>query len=189
MSKSHIIILNLKALYNILLEHKQMLQFDIIACKNEKELVEQKYQDNPVVIVDKKTSIKNLASKNIIVLGELPIRFVDLIDKINSNFLRQKYSSQSNLSIKKYKLDLNSRIMSYQEKNLRLTEREIEIILFLHNKDKAQKIDILQKEVWGYSDNLETHTVETHVYRLRKKVNEIFGDEDFLISSKDGYKI
>tara|TARA_B100000900_G_C20296647_1_gene600448 strand:+ start:105 stop:674 length:570 start_codon:yes stop_codon:yes gene_type:complete len=189
MSKSQIIILNLKALYNILLEHKQTLQFDIIACKNENELFEKKNQDNTVVIVDKKTSLKNFASKNIIILSELPIRFVDLIDKINTNFLRQKYSSQSNLIVKKYKLDLNSRIMSYQEKSLRLTEREIEIILFLNNKDKAQKIDILQKEVWGYSNDLETHTVETHVYRLRKKVNEIFGDEDFLLSSKDGYKI
>ncbi len=189
MSKSQIIILNLKALYNILLEHKQILQFDIIACINEKELVEKKDQVNRVVIADKSTSMKNSDSKNIIILSELPIRFEDLIDKINTNFLRQKYRSQSNLSIKKYKLDLNSRTMSYQEKSLRLTEREIEIILFLNNKGNAQKIDVLQKEVWGYSDNLETHTVETHVYRLRKKIHEIFGDEDFLISSKDGYKI
>ena len=56
-----------------------------------------------------------------------------------------------------------------KKKDLRLTEREIEIILFLNSKDKPQSIDVLQKEVWGYSENLETHTVETHVYRLRKK--------------------
>ena len=57
------------------------------------------------------------------------------------------------------------------------------------SKDKPQSIDVLQKEVWGYSENLETHTVETHVYRLRKKINETFDDSDFLVSSKDGYKI
>ena len=116
MFKSQIIILNFKALYNILLEHQQSLQFDIIACKNENELIEKQDQNNPVVIVDKKTSLKNFVSKNIIILSELPIRFADLIDKINTNLLKQKYSSQSNLSIKKYKLDLNSRIMSYQKK-------------------------------------------------------------------------
>ena len=79
--------------------------------------------------------------------------------------------------------------MSLQKKDLKLTEREIEIILFLNSKDKPQSIDVLQKEVWGYSENLETHTVETHVYRLRKKINETFDDSNFLVSSKDGYKI
>ena len=87
------------------------------------------------------------------------------------------------------KLDVNSRTISYDGKELKLTEREIEIILFLNNKKKPQKINILQSEVWGYSENLETHTVETHVYRLRKKINEKFNDENFLVSSKDGYKI
>ena len=84
---------------------------------------------------------------------------------------------------------MNSRIISNNEKDLKLTEREIEIILFLNNQDKPQKIETLQKEVWGYSANLETHTVETHIYRLRKKINEKFNDENFLVSLKDGYKI
>ena len=103
--------------------------------------------------------------------------------------LKQKYSFQSQFIIKKYNLDLNSRVLSYENKNLKLTEREVEIILFLNGKDKPQSIDILQKEVWGYSENLETHTVETHVYRLRKKISEKFNDKDFLISLKEGYKI
>ena len=84
---------------------------------------------------------------------------------------------------------MNSRVISYEKKSLKLTEKEVEIILFLHSKNNPQKIDILQKEVWGYSENLETHTVETHVYRLRKKINEVFNDENFLISTKDGYNI
>ena len=114
---------------------------------------------------------------------------MDLIEKININLLKLKYSYQSNFQIKEYKLDLNSRVISFDKKDLRLTEREIEIILFLNSKDKPQSIDVLQKEVWGYSENLETHTVETHVYRLRKKINETFDDSNFLVSSKDGYKI
>ena len=127
--------------------------------------------------------------KNIITLDEIPIKIIYLIDKINTFLLKQKYSLQSNFNIKKYKLDLNSRIISNNEKDLKLTEREIEIILFLNNQDKPQKIETLQKEVWGYSANLETHTVETHIYRLRKKINEKFNDENFLVSLKDGYKI
>ena len=79
--------------------------------------------------------------------------------------------------------------MSFQKKDLKLTEREIEIILFLNKKQNPQNIDVLQKEVWGYSENLETHTVETHVYRLRKKIKDTFKDNNFLVSSKDGYKI
>ena len=114
---------------------------------------------------------------------------MDLIEKININLLKLKYSYQSNFQIKEYKLDLNSRVISFEKKDLRLTEREIEIILFLNSKDKPQTIDVLQREVWGYSENLETHTVETHVYRLRKKINETFDDSNFLVSSKDGYKI
>ena len=134
-------------------------------------------------------SLLTLTYKNIIILSELPIKILDLIEKININLLKLKYSYQSNFQIKEYKLDLNSRIISFEKKDLRLTEREIEIILFLNSKDKPQSIDVLQKEVWGYSVNLETHTVETHVYRLRKKINETFDDSNFLVSSKDGYKI
>ena len=114
---------------------------------------------------------------------------MDLIEKININLLKLKYSYQSNFQIKEYKLDLNSRVISFEKKDLRLTEREIEIILFLNSKDKPQTIDVLQREVWGYSENLETHTVETHVYRLRKKINATFDDSNFLVSSKEGYKI
>ncbi len=75
------------------------------------------------------------------------------------------------------------------KKKLKLTEREIEIILYLKNSKESQPIDKLQKEVWGHNNELETHTVETHIYRLRKKISETFENNDFILSTKDGYKL
>ncbi len=189
MSKSQVTILNFKILYNILFELNDVIKFEVLFSDNEEDFIKKNKESSSIIVTNKKVSNKNINPKNIIVLNDLPIKFIDVIDKINTKILKQKYNFQSNLNIKKYKLDLNSRVMSYENKNLKLTEREIEIILFLSNQDKPQKIDILQKEVWGYSENLETHTVETHVYRLRKKINEKFNDENFLLSLKDGYKI
>ncbi len=188
MSQSKVIILNLKGLYNILLELREFLKFELQYQESEKDLIAENKENIHLIISNNKIS-NNTDNKNSIILTELPIKILDLIEKININLLKQKYSSQSNFEIKQYKLDLNSRIMSFQKKDLKLTEREIEIILFLNEKQNPQNIDVLQKEVWGYSENLETHTVETHVYRLRKKINETFDDSNFLVSSKDGYKI
>ena len=86
-------------------------------------------------------------------------------------------------------MDLNSRIISKDKNKLKLTEREMEIIIFLNESKIAQKIIDLQNKVWGYSSELETHTVETHVYRLRKKISDSFNDEQFLISTDEGYLI
>ena len=189
MSKSQVSILNLKALYNVLFEIRENFKFEILNFESETDLIKSNKANNLVVIVTDKFLNDSIDPKNIIILDDMPIKIIYLIDKINTFLLKQKYSLQSNFNIKKYKLDLNSRMISNNEKNLKLTEREIEIILFLNNKDKPQKIETLQKEVWGYSANLETHTVETHIYRLRKKINEKFNDENFLVSLKDGYKI
>ena len=84
---------------------------------------------------------------------------------------------------------MNSRKIFYEEKFLKLTEKEIEIILFLKNHTDPKNIQSLQKDVWGYISDLETHTVETHIYRLRKKIKENFNDENFIISTKEGYHL
>ena len=88
-----------------------------------------------------------------------------------------------------YRLNINSRKISKNKKIIDLTEREMNLILFLKKSSLPVKIDKLQKEVWGYSSELETHTVETHIYRLRKKIKEEFADENFIISEKKGYSI
>ena len=101
----------------------------------------------------------------------------------------QQYNFQSNINIKEYMLNLNSRNLLFKNNKLKLTEREIEIILFLKKQKKSININTLQKEVWGYSEDSETHTVETHVYRLRKKLKKAFNDNNFIKSDKEGYFI
>ena len=86
-------------------------------------------------------------------------------------------------------MNLNSREIAKDQLKLNLTERETKMILFLSNSKSPVNIDQLEKEVWNYESELDTHTVETHIYRLRKKIKDIFNDDNFIVSSKDGYKI
>ena len=193
MSKSVVNIIDFPVLYNILFEIKDFLNFEVVNCENENvflEKIEKKNLIKNYTIVTKTfLNNKNINQKSIIYLDNTPINFISLIDKINTNLLKQRFSFQSNVNIKNYTLNLNSRVISRNENELKLTEREIEIILFLNDKKKPQNINILQKEVWSYVTDLETHTVETHIYRLRKKISDRFEDSDFILSSKEGYLI
>ena len=112
-----------------------------------------------------------------------------LIEKINIQLIKNKYNFQSNLKVKNYFIDLNSRTISNNNNALKLTEREIDIIFFLNENKDPQKINDLQNKVWRYSSDLETHTVETHKYRLRKKMYDYFKDKKFIITTDKGYFI
>jgi len=112
-----------------------------------------------------------------------------LIERLNIEFLKKNFHNQSELKIKKYNLDLNSRELIYKDKKIKLTEKESNIILYISNSTKPVSIEDLQLNVWGYHSDLETHTVETHVYRLRKKISTTFDDNYFINSKKNGYQI
>tara|TARA_B100000676_G_scaffold281157_1_gene305961 strand:+ start:323 stop:901 length:579 start_codon:yes stop_codon:yes gene_type:complete len=192
MSKSAVYILNFKVLYNIILEIKNFFNFDLLDFENEKELLnEQKKRGDRSFIVLTKENLDNtlIDKKQIIKIENYPFNFFSLVEKINSNLLMQQYDFQSNINIKEYTLDLNSRVVSSKNNKLKLTEREIEIILFLKKQKNPININVLQKEVWGYAEDSETHTVETHVYRLRKKIKKAFDDQNFIQSDKKGYFI
>ena len=118
-----------------------------------------------------------------------PFNVYDLVEKINTELIKQKYNDQSFIKILNYSLDINSRIISNDSGRLKLTEREVDIILFLNDHKKPQKVNVLQNQVWKYSSELETHTVETHIYRLRKKIIDKFKDDNFILSDENGYFI
>ena len=195
MTSQNIIIYDFKELFSILEEIKEILKFNLIFVNNtnkELSLDKSKY-GNFLIIAKKNNNIKkispNINENRIIEIENYPIKMEKLIEILNVNLLKQEYNFKSEIKLEKYLIDLNSREISNSSKSLRLTEKEINIILFLKSKKKPQKIEVLQKEVWGYVSELETHTVETHVYRLRKKIKDIFNDENFLISQKSGYTI
>ena len=193
MSKSFVNIIDFPVLYNVLFEVKDFLNFEVINYENENVFLEKIEKENSIknytIVTKTFLNNKNINQKSVIYLDNKPINFISLIDKINTNLLKQRFSFQSNINIKNYSLNLNSRVISRNKNELKLTEREIEIILFLNDKKKPQNINILQKEVWSYATDLETHTVETHIYRLRKKISDKFKDSDFILSSKEGYLI
>ena len=186
MNSKKIIIHEYDILFDVLEEIKEKINFDIIKSnKDNFYQIKMNFKDDFLVI--SKKPIKNFS--NYFLIDEEPIKIETLIEKINLKFLKDKFSSQSDINIGLYKLDLNSREIIKNDIVISLTEMEINLILFLKNSNKPVKIEELQKKVWEYSSELETHTVETHIYRLRKKIKEKFKDENFIISSKNGYTI
>ena len=195
MNSQNIIIYDYDEIFNILNEIKEILKFNLIYIKkSDKQLtIDENIYGNFLILVKENNNIKKILptiyTNRIVKIKNYPIKMENLIDTLNVQLLKQEYNFKSEINLDKYKLDLNSRVIKKSDKKLKLTEKEINIILFLKSKDKPQKIEILQKEVWGYLSELETHTVETHVYRLRKKIKDIFGDDHFIISEKNGYTI
>ena len=197
MRKQVVIFLNLNGLYNILSEIKNFISFDIKSYKNKddffKDLNKNYILAQSTIVTNAienfKSEIKNFDKRNILIFKDFPIQINTLIDQINIHLIKQRYNFQSKINIKNYNLDLNSRQISKNKKNLKLTEREIDIILFLKKQKEPKKIEVLQKEIWHYSSELETHTVETHIYRLRKKIKDNFEDENFILSYKEGYSV
>ena len=184
MNNENLVIYDFKILYEILNEISDHLNFKLTNIKKITDL-DLNAQNNYLVISNKK--IKDI--ENQIVIKNFPIDIVKLIENINIKFLKKKYSQQSEIDLGVYKLNLNSRKIFNSDKSLDLTEREANIIVFLNNSKNPVKISKLQTEVWGHNSKLETHTVETHIYRLRKKINNIFEDKNFIKSSKSGYII
>ena len=192
MSKSAVYILNFKVLYNIIYEIKNFFNFDLFDFENEKDLLneQKKKGDRNFIVLTTENFDNNLIDKKqIIKIENYPFNLFSLVEKINSNLLMQQYDFQSNINIKEYTLNINSRVFSSKNNMLKLTEREIEILLFLKKQKDPININVLQKEVWGYAEDSETHTVETHVYRLRKKIKKAFDDQNFIQSDKKGYFI
>ena len=118
-----------------------------------------------------------------------PFQLNNFVEKINVIFLKNKFLDNSSLTISNYEINLNSKVILRGGQKLKLTEKEINFILFLKNSNSPQNIKNILKHVWKYSPNLETHTVETHVHRLRKKFLSHFKDDNFIKINKKGYFI
>ena len=186
MNSKKIIINENKMLFKILDEIKDNFNFDLINIdsKTLKNLKLNKFFDLLVTFQDDENN-----DPSSLVIKKFPIKLEKLIQLINIQFLKNKFNLQSDIQVGKYKLNMNSREMIKGSDKLNLTEREINLIIFLFETDMPVRIDKLQKEVWDYNPELETHTVETHIYRLRKKIKDKFKDNNFILSFKDGYKI
>ena len=132
---------------------------------------------------------KHLNINKLLILNNIPINIFKLVEKINTELLKIQFNSQAEIKIKNYSINLNSREMFVKNIKLKLTEKEVNTIIYLFKLNKPVSIDELQEKVWDYQSDTETHTVETHIYRLRKKILNTFNDSEFINSEKDGYQI
>jgi hypothetical protein len=194
MSKQNIFIIGFNLLYEILDEIKDNLSLIVIKYENEDAFIK-------ASILDIKDSLfisranqklllnKNLTEKNFLDLNNFPLPYNKLTELINIQLIKLRFNHQSRISIKGYELNLNSKFLSKDNLSLRLTEKEIEIIQYLSETRTTHDVLDLQKNIWGYSAEMETHTVETHIYRFRKKISNKFNDDNFILSHQNGYFI
>ena len=186
MNYQNIIVYRFSLLYQILKELEENIQFKIIEVSDEKVLKNEIKDLNNYLIITKKQILK---INNQFILNQLPIKIFKMIEKLNIEFLKHQFIEQSELIINDYIIDINAREMSSKNVKLKLTEKEVNTIIYLSKVNKPISIDELQTKVWDYHSDIETHTVETHIYRLRKKILKNFLDDNFIISKNNGYQI
>ena len=119
----------------------------------------------------------------------LPISFSELKNKILILITGHKFNKNSSILIKKYILDKNEKKLKNDKLFVALTEREVHLIELLFTEKKPLSKNLILKKIWKYADDADTHTVETHIYRLRKKILDKFLDDGFITNSKLGYSI
>ena len=194
MIKQNVFIINFGSLYAILDEIKDNLNFKISKFEKVDDFIQKlSLEKKNFLIISKHkmklTEYKDVTDKNVLILNKLPLPLNKLLEQINIQLIKIKFSHQSKIIIKGYELNLNSKFFSKTDLSLKLTEKEIEIILYLNERKTKHNVSDLQKNIWGYSVDMETHTVETHIYRLRKKIKDKFNDDNFILSHEDGYFI
>jgi DNA-binding response OmpR family regulator len=116
----------------------------------------------------------------------LPIEILSFKEILNILITKYNFFKKSKIIIKGYEIDSNQRLIMKNGCKVKLTEKELELILALKNNSGLDK-SFLLKNIWNYNSNLETHAFETHLHRLRKKINNIFKDNKFIIEKNSKY--
>ena len=168
-------------------KNKDKTNFDIVICHEDKEFDAK--QDN----LNNKSILKILASKNKSKASNydgflnLPTSLNEINSIVEHTISKKIFSKNSSILIKDYLLNKNEKKLIKDKNFIILTEKEIQLLdLFLAQNKPISKNKILSL-VWNYSSEADTHTVETHIYRLRKKINDKFSDLKFILNNKEGY--
>jgi len=140
--------------------------------------------DNNIIVL-KISDDKNIKYANI----NLPCDIFEFQKLILKNLIAKKFVANAEIKVKNYLLDVNSRILIRNKMQLQLTEKETKLIELLNEKKTPLNKEQLINLIWNYSSKSETHTLETHIYRLRKKISDKFNDNNFIRISDKGYYI
>ncbi len=165
--------------YDVLLIHESILKDE-----NTKKSLN-KISSNKILI-SKSKDFKNFKFDERL---NIPININELNKKAVELSARKEFSSNSSIEIKDYILDKNEKKLKKNNSFIIVTEKEIQLLELLFKKKDFLKKKIILETVWKYASDADTHTVETHIYRLRKKIIDEFNDKNFIINSKEGYKI
>ena len=204
MHKLKVLVLGPSSFTTTLIELQQFLKFNIC----DKILGESNFNDNYDVLIfhkdilsnvqkkkfiDNYSSIKILASNNVekntnynLVLP-LPTTIKEINSVVEKLTVKKIFNENSSIKIKQYLLDKNEKKLIKKDNFVVLTEKEIQLLELLLSYTKPISKKKILASVWHYSSEADTHTVETHIYRLRKKISDKFIDERFIINNKDGY--
>ena len=155
-----------------------------------KDLFKEKNITNiPILLIEERVGKKN--SLNLGLNDELimPFSILDFYKKVISLSAKAEFKKNSLINLNGYLIDKNERKIKKNNIELQLSEKEINfLILFSENQEPINK-NLVLKKVWNYSSSADTHTVETHIYRLRKKIADNFKDNQLISNTKEGYSI
>jgi len=168
--------------YHVLLLDNEFLK------KNEVDFTKFESFKLPILLlVEPQVKVK----KNFIFHDQLyfPFNILVLKKKVNDLISSYKFSKNSSVNIKNYIIDKNLKIMKKDNVSINLTEKEVNLLVLLNEEKKPLNKTLILKKIWQYSTDADTHTVETHIYRLRKKVLDKFGDREFINIFKEGYSL
>jgi len=143
----------------------------------------------PSILVVKSTSAINKFSNILNDEIKVPFTIFDFKKKIISAIAKNEFKKNSLINLKGYTIDKNERKIKKNNLELQLSEKEVDFLILFSETQDPIKRDLVLKKVWNYSDETETHTVETHIHRLRKKILDKFNDSNFIKNNKKGYYI
>ena len=143
----------------------------------------------PLIVITNSPIPKNILSNDFVEQLNIPFSVLNLEKKIVSLLARYKFKKSSLINLCGYTIDKNKRRIKKNNLILQLTEKEINFLILFHQKNQPLSRNFILKNVWNYSSKSDTHTVETHIHRLRKKFSEKFKDNNFIKNNKKGYYI
>jgi len=143
----------------------------------------------PIIVINKNSKSKNILLDKFVEQLNMPFSILDLEKKIISLFSRYEFSKRSIINLQGYTIDKNERKIKKDDLELQLTEKEVNFLILFSKNNKPLSRNFVLKNVWNYSLKSETHTIETHIHRLRKKIFQKFNDDNFIKNNNKGYYI
>ena len=179
---------NVRSLSNHQISESNIVLF-FLNNNNKSDLDKIKGKNFPFVLITSKKLSETKSTTNFTEEIIMPFKILDLEKKIISLIAKYKFESNSLIKLKDYIIDKYERKIKKNNIELQLTEKETELLVLFSKKQEPISRNFVLENVWKYSIKTDTHTVETHIHRLRKKFLDKFKDKDFIKNNNKGYYI